>query len=78
VHHYIDFLLSMHVLLLTANTWEIDRVVHCAVRTFSAGTGIYCSQIPAGTGISTSVDQGLYPRLVAVLVYESDMPGHLY
>jgi len=36
------------------------------------------SQIPAGTGIATPVDQGPYPRPVAVLVFKSDMPGHLY
>jgi len=40
-------------------------------------TCIYCSQIPAGTGISTSVNQGPYPRPVAVLVCKSDVPGHL-
>jgi len=32
----------------------------------------------AGTGISTSVDQGPYCRPVAVLVCKSDVPGHLY
>jgi len=41
-------------------------------------TGIYCSQIQAGTGISMSVDQGPYLRPMAVLVYKSDVTGHWY
>jgi len=42
------------------------------------GTGIYCLQIKAGTGISSSDNQGLYPRPVAVLASKSDVPGNLY
>jgi len=50
---------------------------------FSAGSlgvpvFIITNTRPVPACISTPVDLGPYPRPVAVLVYKSDVPAHLY